>query len=215
MESDNKVNPTINHPLHKPWLEVIVMLNHPISLHFQGHTYLINHCRGWLVLGYEILPANLLLSRMEHPPFKVMFFPARKLHWLKIVHCNVWYPSNAHPKSTLYQLYPHDTIIFDGWTSRIPICVAMFYGDIPSPEEPVIDLIQFPLYSHSILIIYIYSHVLCPYFSPAWGGSTTMKSAFLRSASFELLPPHDPPIAQQFCRSGFLLKDGWSAGFEW
>eukprot|EP00435_Cladocopium_sp_Y103_P006263 s4237_g2.t1 len=28
----------------------------------------------------------------------------------------------------------------------------------------------------------------------------------MRSSSFELLPPHDSAVAQQFCRSGFLLK---------
>lgn len=90
----------------------------------------------------------------------------------------------------------------------------MFYGDIPIPGEPVIDLIQFRLYSHSILIKFQLQYIpMCcalksPYFSPAWGVSTTMKSAFLRSASFELLPPHDPAVAQQFCRSGLLLKDG-------
>lgn len=183
------------------------MLNHPISLHFQGHTYLINHCRGWLVLGYEILPANLLLSRMEHPPFKVMFFPARKLHWLKIVHCNVWYPSNAHPKSTLYQLYPHDTISFDGWTSRIPICVTMFYGDIPVPGEPVIDLIQFPLYSHSILIIYIpmcCAHIFPHIFllhgvvQPPWNqhfSGPPASSCFHRM----ILPSHSSSVAAVSC----------------
>ena len=195
------------------------MLNHPISLHFQGHTYLINHCRGWLVLGYEILPANLLLSRMEHPPFKVMFFPARKLHWLKIVHCNVWYPSNAHPKSTLYQLYPHDTIIFDGWTSRIPICVAMFYGDIPSPEEPVIDLIQFPLYSHSILIIYIFPCVVPIFFScMGWFNHHEISISQVRQlrAASTAWPSHRTAVlSQRFLAEGRMICRLWMVGLIW
>ena len=36
-----------------------------------------------------------------------------------------------------------------------------------------------------------------------------------RLSSFTLLPPEDPAIAQQFCRSGFLLKAGaWSKWFR-
>ena len=175
--------------------------------------YFINHCRGWLVLGYEILPANLLLSRMEHPPFKVMFFPARKLHWLKIVHCNVWYPSNAHPKSTLYQLYPHDTISFDGWTSRIPICVT-----IPIPGEPVIDLIQsnptiFPFYPYKIPIKY--SHVLCPYMGCFNHHEISISQVRqLRAASTAWSCRGTAVLSQRFLAEGRICRL-WMVGLIW